>query len=217
MKKILQIIREIYNSKRKPLRILDFGCGDGRLIYEICNLEKRKEIEINKIIGVDISERAILFARAFLYDFRNKVRTYSKDIREINLSGKFDIITATEVLEHIPHKEMDGILKKIHELLAKEGTLIVSVPSVNLKKPKKHYRHYTIKSLKNELSKYFESVSCFYHICGPTHGIYRRILSNRLFILNWMPLLNLLSKTLGRKIERKRAKGINIICILRNK
>src|SRR5438132_3885481 len=38
--------------------VLDAGCGDGRLCYELRN-------ENIKVVGVDMSERAISFARAF--------------------------------------------------------------------------------------------------------------------------------------------------------
>jgi SAM-dependent methyltransferase len=48
--------------RHRPKRVLDFGCGDGRLLCEL------KRIGIPEIAGVDLSDRALFFARGFLPD-----------------------------------------------------------------------------------------------------------------------------------------------------
>ena len=61
----------VRRAKDAPFHsVLDLGCGDGRLCAEL-----RAEYPSAGITGVDISERAIAFAKAFAPDCDFYVRT----------------------------------------------------------------------------------------------------------------------------------------------
>lgn len=127
-----------YINQENFCSLLDIGCGDGKLIFELAQKNKTK-----KLIGIDYSEKAILFARAFNYE--NGSEFMCGDVCDLN--GSFDVITIIEVLEHIPDDQMKNITDSIYNLLSPNGRLIVSVPSVNDPLNSKHYRHYILDSL----------------------------------------------------------------------
>ena len=122
----------------RPDSILDVGCGDGRFLNLL-------DDSIAKKVGVDLSERAIGFAKAFgpHIDFR------VADVAE--LSESFEVVTLIEVLEHIPDEIMVGFLTAVYERLKAGGSLIISVPTTVFPTLGKHYRHYDEELLRDTL------------------------------------------------------------------
>jgi len=104
--------------------ILDVGCGVGTIDFFMANKGK-------KVTGIDISYKAITLckANAKLLNLSGRLDFFSGDFLSLRISGKFDLIICIEVLEHI--KEDNLVIKKIYELLARNGVLILSVPSKN--------------------------------------------------------------------------------------
>lgn len=141
---LLNVVKEFILSSNKN-KILEVGCGDGRLCYEI----KNSGLEI---VGVDYSERAINFAKLF----NPNIKFYIQNIENLDLNEKFDIIICMEILEHFIPKKIPNILSNISKVLKKDGKLIITVPTKNLPLSKKHYQHFTPKSLAKTLKPYFE-------------------------------------------------------------
>ena len=83
--------------KHRPRSLIDIGCGDGRFISLIKN-------DIEKILGVDLSTKAIGLARAL----NPEVEFQIVDIN--NYTSQYDVATLIEVLEHIPDEEMKNFL-----------------------------------------------------------------------------------------------------------
>lgn len=131
MRRVIDLV-----SSYRPHSLLDVGCGDGKLIFELL----RRPIRPGRLLGIDLSERAIAFARAFCpdADFR------CEDVA--NLSEQFEVITLVQTLEHIPDDAVPGFTAAVAQRLTHGGKLIVSVPSISAPLPEKHYRHYTIES-----------------------------------------------------------------------
>lgn len=97
-------------------RILDVGCGAGFI--------SRKLVEKNEVYGVDISPEPLKYAA------KMGIKTKQYDIQK-GLpfeSGFFDIVLATEVLEHV--FDTDALLSEIRRVLKEGGILILSVPNV---------------------------------------------------------------------------------------
>jgi 2-polyprenyl-3-methyl-5-hydroxy-6-metoxy-1,4-benzoquinol methylase len=83
-----------------PKSILDIGRREGRFLGLLNK-------DIVKKVGVDLALKPIMFARAF----HPEIDFHVKDATEIN--DDFDIITAIEVLEHIPDEEVSQFLNLI--------------------------------------------------------------------------------------------------------
>ena len=160
----------------RPRNLLDVGCGDGRL----CSL---LEAWSGRYVGVDLSEQAIAFARAFNPGAEFIVGSAS------DVPGTFGVVACVEVLEHIPDQDLAGFVASLREKVSPQGGLLVSVPTIVRPVSPKHYRHYTLELLREHLGAYFDIVSHVYLCrCGYQTDLLNRLLSNRLFILHWSKL-----------------------------
>ena len=117
---------------------LDVGCGEGRFLGLLGD-------EINRKVGVDLSKRAIGFAKAF----HPEIEFLSRDASEIE--EKFDVVTAIEVLEHIPDEEVTDFFKKLAARTKERGKILISVPTSVKPVSAKHYRHYDLELFKNQV------------------------------------------------------------------
>lgn len=103
-------------------RVLDIGCGSGLFTYEISKLS-------NEVIGIDNSKKDIDLARGKYKNIKNLTFLYH-DANNMPFEGRsFDMITATELLEHI--EDDAKFLQSCFKLLKPHGTLIMTVPCTN--------------------------------------------------------------------------------------
>lgn len=129
----------------KNCKILDIGCSSGILLNEISALGFDKE----NLFGIDISEKAIINCKA------NGIKnSYVMDAQNIQLNTTFDIIIASDCLEHLENDNQ--ALKNWHQLLSGNGTLMVFVPAFmslwsNHDVVNMHYRRYTKDNLEEKL------------------------------------------------------------------
>jgi cyclopropane fatty-acyl-phospholipid synthase-like methyltransferase len=159
-------------KKSKPSSLIDVGCGDGRLIHMIKN-------DIPDIHGVDVSDKALAFAKAFNPD----VGFTCGDVSIIG--SKYEMLSLIEVMEHIRDDEIHIFMSKLAGLMYRDSQLIISVPTTNMPFNPKHYRHYTPDLLQQHIDPHFMIVEQWglYKRCS-IERILRRILRNPLFILN---------------------------------
>lgn len=98
--------------------ILDLGCGEGFLISLLP--------QINRIVGIDISQIALKKAKKILNNKPN-IQLKWGDAQKLNIPNEsFDKIFCSETLEHLPNPRK--AMKEIHRLLKKDGLAIISVP-----------------------------------------------------------------------------------------
>jgi len=192
--------------ERRPESLLDVGCGDGRLAHLV-------KADIPNVCGVDLSERAIAFARAFNPD----VDFICADIS--TLTRRYACLTLIEVLEHISDEAMEGFVQTLSELVEDDGHVLISVPTVNLPLNKKHYRHYDRELLEATLAPHFV-VDQYWWLYR--RGIWERCitsaLANRAFILNLKPLQRMIWRIHKRlTYHADAASGAHLVCWARRK
>ena len=83
----IRVVKELLKPY-KGQSVLDAGCGDGRFCYEL----KRENV---RVAGVDYSEKAIAFARAF----NPELEFYVSDLLSLDLPAKFDTVVLLETLD----------------------------------------------------------------------------------------------------------------------
>ena len=104
--------------------VLDFGCGSGVILPFLCGIS-------NRVTAMDIDllpfER-VSRQRAFPANLE------VHDVREVTLQdlpkASFDIIVATDVLEHVD--DLSGTLADMKALLKPGGQIIISGPTENI-------------------------------------------------------------------------------------
>ncbi len=100
--------------------ILDYGCGTGLALQWL-----RLHTDAEKLVGVDISEGAIKYAKA---------RYPGIDFRVLNIEqpspdlySEFDLVLSFEVLEHL--LEPNAALRQAAYYLRANGVLVISTPN----------------------------------------------------------------------------------------
>lgn len=132
--------------------ILDVGCGEGKMLLELS-----RRVENIKIKGIDLSDRAILFAKAFNYG--NGTEFVCEDVSITK--GVFDVVTLVETIEHVPDSEITALVSAVYDRTARGGRVIVTVPTVNFPLIDKHYRHYDLALLSSQFSQFTLESSLF--------------------------------------------------------
>jgi 2-polyprenyl-3-methyl-5-hydroxy-6-metoxy-1,4-benzoquinol methylase len=206
---ILETVRTLV-VRNQPERVLDFGCGDGRLIQELA------KDGIPELLGVDHSEHALLFAHAALYGYNNV--HFLKELQEIDDSlMPINMITAIEVLEHISPHLLKDIIKQFWATIHQDGILIVSVPTVNIPLNKKHYQHFSIEKLNDCMQGLFllTEFQFIHKVCFLSELI-RKMVVNRVFIMNNANYLKLMTSIYRRFVMNADDKtGAHMICLFR--
>lgn len=107
----------------KQCKCLDYGCGLGHIIGYFL------EEDIN-IFGVDMSEESVDAVNKKYFGRRNwggaKVFDGNRLPYEDNM---FDLITCTEVIEHILPKHMELFLSELKRILKPGGRLLLTTPN----------------------------------------------------------------------------------------
>jgi len=126
LRKLDFVVRSIQDfSATKKLKILDLGCGKGNISFPLAALGYN-------VSGIDIDKATIdyLNRRKKHLGLKNLdfVQADAENPEALKKFGQFDVVIASEVLEHF--KNPAETLKSLKVLLEPEGILILSVPNV---------------------------------------------------------------------------------------
>lgn len=142
-KYLVDLLKEIPRESK----ILDIGCSSGVFLMDLENLG----FNPNNLFGIDISEKAILNSKK-----NGLLNTFVMDAQNITLNETFDVIVASDCLEHLENETK--ALKNWKNLLKEEGKMYVFVPAfmslwsyhdeINM-----HYKRYTKQELKTSIEK----------------------------------------------------------------
>lgn len=195
-------------QEMKPVRVLDFGCGDGRLSHELLTTTNAT------LVGIDRQDEAIQFARAFNLPQAARGTFVCGELAGLS-EGDFDVVIAMEVLEHIPLDEYPAVIEQLWERMKPRGRFIVSVPTTNRPVQEKHERHFTAESLAASLKPRFvvRSVEYVHSVRRLTAGI-SRLAANRYFVLLSRRLNAPLTRIYNRIERHTRAEdGAHLIAV----
>jgi 2-polyprenyl-3-methyl-5-hydroxy-6-metoxy-1,4-benzoquinol methylase len=103
----------------EKMDILDVGCGVGTLALYLA-AHKAKSV-----LGIDLSARAIALASAAQTTLKLRNLTFKRSELKPDL-GQFDLIIASEIIEHVPHP--NAFVQNLRDNLKPGGTLLLSTP-----------------------------------------------------------------------------------------
>ena len=108
------------------LNILDVGCGGGLLCEPLSRLG-------GNVTGIDVSENAIITAKQHASKMGLKINYICTSLEELNLKKDFDLIIASEVIEHVLDRKY--FLKMIRKISSNKTSFIFttinkSIPSL---------------------------------------------------------------------------------------
>jgi 2-polyprenyl-3-methyl-5-hydroxy-6-metoxy-1,4-benzoquinol methylase len=163
--RFLDAMAEEIKSAEKS-EILDFGCGEGFFWKEMMH----RGLDVENLTGIDLRDDALATAKSWFpqHEF------LKQDLLDWSIGKKFDLVIASEVLEHLPAPEL--FLKKLLEMTS--GKLLLSVPwepffrlanflrgrdLLSLGNHPEHINHWGVRSFSRFVSRYAEIIK-FYHV-----------------------------------------------------
>lgn len=114
--KIRALARLFPEFCQRPIRFLDFGCGNGSLQNPITKFFPQAAY-----VGTDLSNEMVQQAR----DLNNGSGVVFEFESEQWKQGGYDIIFVANVFHHIPHTDHLKILKELRSLLTHRGKFIL--------------------------------------------------------------------------------------------
>ncbi len=108
----------IETGRIKPCKTIDIGCGEG--FYSIYLAKRGFEVT-----GIDISSRAIEYAKENAMKHGVKINFLSMDIADLSgLNDGFDFVLEWSFMHGIPPAERAEYVKNVAGLLNKDGTYL---------------------------------------------------------------------------------------------
>lgn len=138
--------------------VLDLGCGPGNNFPFLLSRKPKK------IVAVDFSKKMLSIAKE-RFRLDKRISYILSTFQDFDTNLRFDFILANLSFVHIPKDELVGILKKIKELLKKDGfffanyfegpdeTRLLTSDWEEVKKVKRFFSFYKVKTLKNIYNK----------------------------------------------------------------
>jgi 2-polyprenyl-3-methyl-5-hydroxy-6-metoxy-1,4-benzoquinol methylase len=98
-------------EERRPLRILDFGCGTGWLGASLTSY--------GDVTGIDLSSTAIEHGRTQFPD----VDLLAGNFADVRLTGLFDVVISSDVIAHVVDQQ--AYIQRVADLLRPGGTFVL--------------------------------------------------------------------------------------------
>ena len=110
-------LKKELGSRPQPLRVLDIGCFDGKLLVAIAD-----QMPVSQAIGFDVDQRPG-------FPQRPGFQLVTGALEQV--TGQFDLITFSQSIMYVP--DLRALFEKIESLLAPQGALFVHVPNVQVR------------------------------------------------------------------------------------
>jgi len=119
VERVLSVIKQKIVADFIPQKVLDFGCGVGRLVIPFAQIA-------GEVTGVDVSDSMLAEAKKNCEDRNLKNVNFLKSTDDMsNVMGKYNLIHSYIVFQHIPVKRGMNIFKKLLEHLEPNGVCAV--------------------------------------------------------------------------------------------
>jgi len=114
-------IERLFKIQFKPMAILDFGCGVGRLVIPFAR-------RADRVVGVDISPAMLAEARCNVEKTGvDRVELVESDDSLSRVVGQFELVHSHLVLQHIPWKRGRHIIAALSGRVAYGGVLALQL------------------------------------------------------------------------------------------
>jgi 2-polyprenyl-3-methyl-5-hydroxy-6-metoxy-1,4-benzoquinol methylase len=166
--KIKDIIKQL-NKPVDKIKILDYGCGDGKCFPFFLEAGFSEE----NIYGLEVSQIRVDRCRSI--GWKNTFISISSKLPFEN--NFFDIVSLMEVIEHIPPKKSASCIEEIVRTTQSQGYVLIATPNYPVKRfydfydafiggkisrlrdDPTHVNHFNHKKLYRLLSQYFKNVT----------------------------------------------------------
>jgi 2-polyprenyl-3-methyl-5-hydroxy-6-metoxy-1,4-benzoquinol methylase len=120
----LRVVMDYIEVDAPYEQVLDFGCGSGVMLPYLCAVGTHvTALDIDLLPFERVSRQRSFPANLQVHD------TYEVPLRDLPRAS-FDLIIATDVLEHID--DLPGTLAEMEDLLKPGGQIVISGPTENL-------------------------------------------------------------------------------------
>ncbi len=190
-----KLVKDIYDLNGKTF--LDIGCGRGELVLWAA----KKGAE--KAIGIDYSKAAIKLANIAknkqIKSIQKRIQFSVGDAKYINYkSNSIDLITITEVWEHLYPEEQNIILKILEKITKKDGLILIHTS------PSKHFVDYFYRFWCFPVSKVLVTLNNFVYgkkYTNILHPKYIRNSAHKIMHVNEPTYFNLLNSARSTGFE----------------
>ena len=154
-------------------KVLDAGCGDGKLSAEITN-----SLPEGSVIGIDLSEEMLNFAKAHYPPEKfPSLNFIQMDVTDLPFDSEFDVVFSNATLHWIKHPEV--ALKSFWRCLRPGGKLFAQMGTKGNAAEMLKITDLMLKEA--EWSCYFKNFTFPFSFCGPEQ--YRKWLENAGFLI----------------------------------
>ncbi len=124
----IELAELVENKKINPCKVIDIGCGEG--FYSIYLASKGFEV-----LGIDISENAINYAKENAKKAGVKVKFKVMDLYELSeIKEQFDFVLEWGILHCIPFEKREKYAERVSKLLNDNGKYLSTC--FNIQDPK---------------------------------------------------------------------------------
>ena len=118
LKRLKFIQDAVFNLKRNKLEIIEVGCGNGHISYQLA----RNGFQVK---GVDISPDAITQARSNYQDANLSFEVIQAE--QLGIGKTYDVVVMSEVMEHL--NDPYSVLGVIAKMIKPDGIVVITVPN----------------------------------------------------------------------------------------